>query len=134
MRIPVFAASLALFAGCAGAPEIPADVQAVRDYVDVAEIRQADKIRTHGSDNWSPATNYHVLYKSRDGWYLLEFDRRCYELTDNTRITPDRRYDRNVMRRSIDTLRGCRIDGMYPLTEAQAREIEVLVKGPDSGN
>ena len=75
-----------------------------------------------------------MLYKGRDGRYLLEFSRKCHELTDNTRITPDRRYDHNVMRRGIDTLRGCRIDKMYPLTEAQALEIEALVKTADGGN
>ena len=65
---------------------------------------------------------------------LLEFTRNCRELTDNTRVTPDRRYDHNVIRRGIDTLRGCRIDKMYPLSEAQAQEIGALVQATDSGN
>jgi hypothetical protein len=39
-----------------------------------------------------------------------------------------------MMRRGIDTLRGCRIDRMYPLTEAQVLEIEALVKTAGSGN
>jgi hypothetical protein len=134
MRTAVFAASLALVAACTGTPEIPSDVQAVRDYVEVAELEQADRIRTHGSDEWSPATHYFALYESRDGWYLLEFSRNCRELTDHTRVTPDRRYDHNVMRRGIDTLRGCRIDRMYPLTEAQALEIDALVQTADGGN
>ena len=134
MKAIYLVASLALLAACAGTPEIPSDVQAVRDYVDVGELEQTDRIRTHGSDEWSPLTDYYALYKSRDGGYLLEFNRTCRELTDNTRITPDRRYDHNVMRRGIDTLRGCRIDRMYPLTEAQALEIEALVKTADSGN
>ena len=47
---------------------------------------------------------------------------------DNTSITADRRYDHNVMRRGIDTLRGCRIDRMYPLTDAQAEEIKALAE------
>jgi hypothetical protein len=38
------------------------------------------------------------------------------------------------MRTGIDTLRGCRIDKMYPLTEAQAQEIEALVKMAGGGN
>ena len=134
MKTAVFAISVALVAGCAGTPETPAERQAVRDYVEVGELEQADKIRTHGSDKWLPASDYYALYKSRDGWYLLEFTRICREMTDNTRITPDRRYDHNVMRRGIDTLRGCRIDKMYPLTEAQAQEVEALVQGVDSGN
>jgi hypothetical protein len=134
MKTIYLMASLAVLAACAGTPEIPSDVQAVRDYVDVGELEQTDRIRTHGSDEWSPLTDYYALYKSRDGRYLLEFNRICRELTDNTRITPDRRYDHNVMRRGIDTLRGCRIDRMYPLTEAQALEIEALVNTADGGN
>jgi hypothetical protein len=134
MKTIYLVASLALLAACAGTPEIPSDVQAVRDYVDVGALEQTDRIRTHGSDEWTPLTDYYALYKSRDGRYLLEFNRMCRELTDNTRITPDRRYDHNVMRRGIDTLRGCRIDRMYPLTEAQALEIEALVKTADGGN
>ena len=134
MKTIYLVASLALLAACAGTPEIPSDVQAVRDYVDVGALEQTDRIRTHGSDEWSPLTDHYAIYKSRDGGYLLEFNRICRELTDNTRITPDRRYDHNVMRRGIDTLRGCRIDKMYPLSEAQAQEIGALVQATDSGN
>lgn len=74
------------------------------------------------------------MYDGRDGRFLLEFTRVCREMYDNTTITPDRRYDHNVMRRGIDTLRGCRIDKMYSLTEAQALEIEALAKTVRSGN
>ena len=41
---------------------------------------------------------------------------------------PDRRHDHNQISRGFDTLRGCRIDKIYPLTEAQAQELEALVK------
>ena len=34
----------------------------------------------------------------------------------------------------MDTLRGCRIDRMYPLTEAQKQELEALVKPQGGGN
>ena len=127
-------ALLTLVAACAGTPEIPADTEAVHDYVEVGAIEQVDQIRTHGSDAWTPVTRHFAIYKGRDGRFLLEFTRLCRELYDNTRITPDRRYDHNVMRRGIDTLRGCRIDKMYPLTEAQALEIEALAETAGSGN
>ncbi len=127
-------ASLALLVACAATPETPPELEAVRDYVEVGELEQADRIRTHGSDQWTPLTEYHALYGSRDGWYLLEFSRICRELTDNTRITPDYRYDHNVLRSRIDTLRGCRIDRIYPLTDAQKEEIEALVNAYRDGN
>jgi hypothetical protein len=134
MRTMPFMVSLALVAGCAGTPEIPPDTQAVRDYVDVGELEGVDRIRTHGSDSWEPLTVHFAMYSARDGRFLLEFTRVCREMYDNLSITPDRRYDHNVMRRGIDTLRGCRIDRMYPLSEAQALEIEALVQTADSGN
>lgn len=128
MRAITIAALLPLLAACAGTNEIPADTQAVQDYVAVGELRGVDRVRTHGSDRWAPVTDYFAIYNGRDGQVLLEFNRACREMFDNTRITPDRRYDHNLMRRGIDTLRGCRIDGMYPLTDAQAEEIKALAQ------
>ena len=134
MRIAAMAAALALVAGCAGTPEIPEETQAVHDYVEVGELGQTDRIRTHGSDASKPLTLHFALYSGRDGRFLLEFTRLCRAMYDHTLITPDRRYDHNVMRRGLDTLRGCRIDRMYPLTEAQAEEVEALVQATKSGN
>ncbi len=134
MKTSTLLASLALVAACAGTPETPPDTQAVRDYVEVGELAQVDRVRTHGNDGWRPVTQHFVLYEGRDGHFLLEFTRVCREMYDNTSITADRRYDHNVMRRGIDTLRGCRIDKMYPLTEAQVLEIEALVETAGSGN
>lgn len=134
MRTAVFGASLALLAACAGTPEIPPDTQALRDYVAVGELQETDRIRTHGSDDWQPLTLHFAMYGARDGRFLLEFSRRCREMYDRTSVTPDWRYDHNVMRPGIDTLRGCRIDKMYPLTEAQVQEIEALVKTAGDGN
>ena len=134
MRTVILAALLALLAACAGTAEVPEDTQAIRDYVDVGELVEVDRIRTHGRDAWSPISNHFVIYSGRDGKFLLEFTRTCREMFDNTSVTPDRRHDHNVMRRGIDTLRGCRIDKMYPLTEAQALEIEALVDSIGDGN
>jgi hypothetical protein len=134
MRTIILAALAALLAACAGTAEVPQDTQAIRDYVDVGELGEVDRIRTHGTDAWTVLTHHFVIYNGRDGKFLLELKRMCSELTDNTRITPDYRYDHNVMRSRFDTLRGCRIDGMYPLTDAQALELEVLLESAGDGN
>ena len=134
MKTAVLAAALVLIAGCAGTPKVAEDTEALRDYVEVGELAETDRIRTHGSDTWKPLTLHFALYSARDGDFLLEFSRLCRELYDNTLITPDRRHDHNVIRRGMDTLRGCRIDGMYPLTEAQAQEVEALARGTKRGN
>ena len=130
----LLAAPLVVVSGCAGTPEIPPETQAVRDYVEVGELETVAEIRTRDTDTWSPATEYYAVYKGRDGQFLLEFTRICRALTDNLKITPDRRYDHDAIRGGFDTLRGCRIGNIYPLTEAQVQEIEALTKTADDGN
>lgn len=132
-RAVIPAALLMLAAACTGTPEVPPEIQAIRDYVSVGELQEVDRIRTHGSDDWAPVTLYFAIYNGRDGHFLLAFTRVCREMVDNTSITPDRRYDYNVMRSGIDTLRGCRIDRMYPLTEGQAQELGALANRAGSG-
>ena len=135
LRAAALLAVPALLAACAGAPETPPDTQAIRDYVEVGELQQVDQLRTTlGRDEWEPLSRRFVIYTGRDGQYLLEFNNPCREMFDNSTITADRRYDRYVMRQGIDTLRGCRIDKIYPLTEAQAQEIEALAKTAGDGN
>lgn len=134
MRTIILASLVALLAACAGTPEVPEETQVIRDYVEVGELAEVDRIRTHGRDGWKPLSNHFVIYSARDGKFLLEFTRVCREMFDNTSVTPDRRQDHNVMRRGMDTLRGCRIDRMYPLTEAQAEELEALVEAAGGGN
>jgi hypothetical protein len=125
----------AFLVACAGTPEIPPDTEAIRDYVEVGELQEVDELRTTlGRDEWKPLTRRFVIYTGRDGRFLLEFGYPCREMFDNTTITADRRHDRQFMRRGIDTLRGCRIDKIYPLTEAQAQEIEALAKAAGAGN
>jgi hypothetical protein len=128
-------ALVAFVAACAGTPETPPDTQAIRDYVEVGELQEVGELRTtFGRDEWAPLTRHFVIYTGRDGQFLLEFSYPCREMFDNTTITADKRYDRFIMRRGVDTLRGCRIDKIYPLTEAQAQEIEALVKTAGGGN
>lgn len=134
MKRVILAAWVPLVAGCAGTPEVQPGTQAIRDYVEVGELPEVDRIPTRAQDSWAPLTENFAVYKARDGRYLLEFSQRCREMFDNTRVTPDRRNDYNQMNRGLDTLRGCRIDGMYPLTEAQVQEIEALLKAAGGGN
>ena len=134
-RAAALVAMAASFVACAGAPEIPRDTEAIRDYVEVGELPEVDQLRTTlGRDDWAPLTRRFVIYTGRDGKFLLEFAYPCREMFDNTTITADRRHDLQFMRRGIDTLRGCRIDKIYPLTEAQAQEIEALAKAAGDGN
>ena len=79
-------------------------------------------------------SDYHILYKARTSEYLIEFKRICREFRENRAVAPDRRYDYNRLRANEDTVRGCRIGKIYPLTQAQAEELRNLGHAPRAGN
>jgi hypothetical protein len=128
------ACALLLAVACSSTPEVSVDTQTVRDYVEVGELEDVQYIRVYAHDSWSRLTDFFVIYEARNDNYLIEFRRRCRELQDNTTIVGDRRYDHNRLRVNEDTLRGCRIGKIYPLTEGQAIELQTLGKGPGQGN
>ena len=91
-------------------------------------------MRSGTRDGWDPINEHFILYTGRKDTYLVEFARACWELRDNTRITPDRRWDANVIRSRFDTIRGCRIDRIYALTEAEVTELENIGEAPGTRN
>jgi hypothetical protein len=134
-------APLISIAGCSSSSEIDVEkrrvsveTQTVQDYVEVGELESVQHIRVYNHDSWSYLTDHFIIYKARDGEYLVEFRRRCRELRDNMVITGDHRYDHNRLRVNEDTIRGCRIGTIYPLTEAQATELRNLGTGPGGRN
>jgi len=134
MRCACLIGALAITGACAATPETNIDEQTVRDYVEVGELDDVQHIRVSTRDSWSNLGEYFVIYKTRSGDYLVEFRRRCPEVNDAGMIPGDHRYDQNRLRANQDTLRGCRIGKIYPLTEAQAAELRNLGKGPVQGN
>ena len=60
----------------------------------------------------------------------MEFRQRCFALYDSSRITPDVRREGNIIRARFDTIRGCSIDKIYTIDEAQALELEQLGDAP----
>jgi len=104
--------------------------QAVRDFVEVRELDQVDSVSVHSTDGMKKITNVFVLYRNRDGNYIMEFDRYCHELDDYKVITPDRRWDLKTLRPRYDTIRGCRIGKIYSLTEAELTELKNIGDAP----
>jgi len=127
-------AALSLIAACSSTPEAAPDTQTIRDYVEVGELEGVQHIRVYSNDGWAPLTDKYVIYTTRASDYLIEFIRRCRELQDNSVIVGDHRYDPNRLRVNEDTLRGCRIGKIYPLTEGQANELRSLGKMLGGGN
>ena len=131
--------SLALLAGCAGQDEkddsSTQDIaQAVRDFIELRELEEVEFMRSGTRDGWSVIDETFIIYSARKETFLVEFGRRCWELRDNTRITPDQRWDPNMIRARFDTIRGCRIARIYALTEAEIAELENIGEAPGSRN
>lgn len=127
----LFAAMLALVACATARPQI--DKEAVDDFVSVRGLEEVDKIRTDTAQGYYELNEYYVIYQTRRGDYLFQFARRCWEL-DERRVTPDQRWDGNTIRARFDTLRGCRIEKIYGLTETDAEELKQLGEAPGSQN
>lgn len=129
-RLLVPAAALLLAACATPPPNI--DKAAVEDFIMVANLEAADKIRTDTHDRFKHLNHWYVVYKARHDSYLIQFARRCAEL-DTNRITADRRWDETI-RPGQDTLRGCRIEKAYLITDEQAEELRRLSDAPGRGN
>ena len=108
--------------------------QAVRDFIDVRELEELNKLDSSSGDKWTSIKDEFLIYEGRRETYLVEFYRRCYELSDNTRIVADKRWELNTIRARSDTIRGCRIEKIYALTEAEAAELENIGEAPGSRN
>jgi len=108
--------------------------QAILDFIEVRGLQEADKIRSTERDGWDSVTMTYIIYKARRDRYLLEFSRPCYELRDNREVTPDIRANPNVIRAKFDTLRGCRIARIFPMTQEEADELKNIGEAPGNRN
>lgn len=108
--------------------------QAVRDFVEVRGLDEADKMLTASSDSWTVLDQRYLLYRGRRETHLVEFSRRCYELDDNTRIVADERRSSKYIYARFDTIRGCRIHRLYALGEDEVAELESIGEAVGSRN
>jgi len=108
--------------------------QAVRDFIELRELEELDRLKSGTNDGWQQLDDRFIIYNGRRETYLVEFIRRCYELNDDTRITPDKRWDSNTVRARFDTIRGCLIARIYGLDEAEVAELENIGEAPGSRN
>ena len=126
-RIFAIAALMALGA-CATEPD-PV-LQAFEDFVEVGELQESKEIRYGTRLNYETLNEHYVLVKTRKAQYLVKFARRCAELNDMHRVTPDYRREAHVIRSKFDTIRGCRIEKIYPVNDGQAEELKSLGDAP----
>lgn len=135
MRVAIRLTLIAILAGCAASEEATTKdtEQAVRDFIAVRGLEPTDKVRTARDDQWQDIDQNFLLYLQRRKAYLFEFARRCHELNEYP-VVPDVRDSSNTIHAKFDTLRGCRIAKMYPLTEAEVAELRDIGESPGSRN
>ena len=133
-KILVLGLTALVMAGQAVAQDSQADEEmTIDDYVAVGELESVSKIRTRNHDSWSYLTDTYIVYTSDKENTLVKFRTTCRDLRRNQIKHADVRSDKNYMRTGHDTIRGCRIDALYPLEEHQVAEIEALVNSNDAG-
>ena len=118
----------ALAAGCAGAPEAPSVIEkndAIDDYIQVAELKEIDAIRSFDQLSHKVVTEKYIIISDRRNNYLAAFARSCKELNKHE-ITPDIRHESNTLRARFDTIRGCQIRSLYEIGAGQAQELMKL--------
>lgn len=102
---------------------------AIEDFIEVEALTQTDVIRSMQELHYKVITDRYVIVHDRRTSYLTKFGRRCVELYQ-TEVTPDIRRERNTLRAKTDSLRGCRIDSIYKVSDGQADELISLGEMP----
>lgn len=120
-----------LFAACS-TPRMLVSSPAVEDFIIANQLEAKDRVRTRDQDGWVALNNRFVIYRSRRDSYLLEFRRECKALTNTYDKAPDLRLDQDSLRARVDTLRGCVISHIYPITTEQRGELKNLGDAPGS--
>jgi hypothetical protein len=128
MKRLMLALMFASLAGCASQPGPKVD-EAIEDFVAVSGLEEMDHIRTRDQFGTSELTERYAILRTRKDVYLVEFQ-RCPPKFNNNEVTPDIRFDTNVLRTRFDTIRGCRINKIFAIDEAGAEELKMLAEAP----
>lgn len=109
---------------------VPPAEQTVQDYVTAAQLQETYEIRKGDRDSWQYINDRYVIYRSRLADYLLEFTGSCDRLTDNSVLPPaDLIHDHRRLR-AADSFRGCIIETIYEISDAQRVELRNLGHSP----
>lgn len=101
--------------------------EAIDDFIKVTELEPQDRIRYSGRLRHDVITDDYVFIEDNRNTWLVAFAYTCHDI-DTTNIKPDVRYDSRTLRSRFDTIRGCRIRDIYPVTDGMVQEIEALTK------
>jgi len=133
MKWTIYIGVLTALGACASEPlyTVPAN-QAVADYVVAMQLEQVNSLRKGNSDGWTYLNDRYVIYRGTKD-YLVEFRQNC-DLTDSSWVPADYIHDHRNLRAGEDTIRGCIVDKIYPLTNDQRVELRHLGETPGQRN
>jgi hypothetical protein len=103
--------------------------EAVVDFIASNDLTEVKRIRKYDSDSLMYINGLYVVYRGKRE-YLLEFRRHCADIKDNSWIPSDYRHDHRYLRARVDTMRGCIIEKIYPITSEQRNELRELGETP----
>jgi Family of unknown function (DUF6491) len=131
-RLSAVLATAFLLSGCSFNLLEAEEGEAVVDYIYANELKEVDQFRYFQQFTYTYVNDQYVTIPTNAGDYLVEFARDCPELR-RARFTPemaDVRDDNRTLRARFVTIRGCRIDKIYEISEAQREELSELGDAP----
>lgn len=128
MKLKPALAIAVLLTGCGSAPPVTPNVQAVHDFIAVSGFERTDQMRVDRRFNFSYVNDYFVSVSEGSRFYLIEFRTRCMNLRQqiSSPSMVDHRRDASYIRASWDTIRGCPIDKIYAISQAELEEAHAI--------
>lgn len=105
---------------------------AIDDFIAVGDVEEVDVIRSYQQFKNRVLNDRYVIVYTQKDYYLLLYSHRCRIRYDMPR-NPDLREDPHAIYARSETFRGCRIDKLYAITEAQAGELMDIGRAPGEG-
>lgn len=136
MKHILYLAAFAMLGACASNETNPDAIEkdpdelkkeAVEDFIEVTELESEDRIRYSGQLSHEVITEDYVFVRDNRNTWLVAFVHTCHDI-ESTFIQPDIRHDTRTLRSRFDTIRGCRIRDIYPVTDGMVDEIEALIE------
>ena len=105
-------------------------VNAVRDFIEVNDLPQAESIRTFDRLSQEELNDHFIIVSNKRENFLIEYSQRCVVDPITNLPKPDVRRDSRHIYPGIDTYRGCRIKTIYAISEDQVLELQELGEAP----
>jgi hypothetical protein len=116
-----------LVASCA-AHTPTSEPDAIRDLIAVAGLYEVRGFRVKDQLHYDYVNDWYVTVSERRQDYLVGFRSPCRALKNRSHssYTVDYRFDAHSFRAKHDTIRGCRVDKIYEVSDVQLLEIRRL--------